>query len=160
MPDREKCTAPPTHTPPTEDQIRHALRVIAKAPPAVFIAEHALRARFSAAISLVAQAVVIFDEVRASGDQETLEAEGRLGDADLTGHGWEAGDDLRSLLPRWSSMLDDWHETRDIHVSAFRTAIEEDDSLGVEHYVAVAAAIAARWPSHSLRRPAGEGGEQ
>lgn len=152
MADRGKCTAPPPHTPPTEDQVRHALAVIAKAPPAVLIAEHPLRARFSAAIALVAQAVVIFDEVRASGDQNALKAEGRLGDADLTGHAWEAGDDLRDLLPRWSSMLTDWHDTRDMHVSAFRTAIEEEDSEGVEHYVAVAAAIEARWPSRRPRR--------
>jgi hypothetical protein len=152
MPERRKKSTPPPHTPPTEDQARHALAVIAKAPPAVLIAEHPLRARFSAAIALVAQAVVIFDEVRASGDQNALEAEGRLGDADLTGHAWEAGDDLRSLLPRWSSMLDDWHDTRDLHLSAFRTAIEEEDSVGVEHYIAAAAAIEARWPSHRVRR--------
>lgn len=150
MPDREQSNAPP---PPTENQVRHALAVIAKAPPAVFIAEHALRARFSAAIALVAQAVVILDEVHASGDQHALEAEGRLGDADLTGHAWEAADDLRSLLPRWSSMLNDWHDTRDVHLSAFRTSIAEEDSTEVENYIAAAAAIEARWPSHSRRRP-------
>lgn len=142
-----------------EDQVRHALAVIAKAPPAVFVAEHAHRARFSAALALVAQAITIFDEVHATGDQDELEAEGRLGDADLTGHAWEAADDLRSLMPKWSRVLTDWHETRDVNLSAFRTAIAEEDSSGVEHYVAVAAAIAARWPSHS-RRPATEGGEQ
>jgi hypothetical protein len=49
-------------------------------------------------------------------------------------------------------MLDDWHDTRDLHLSAFRTAIEEEDSVGVEHYIAAAAAIEARWPSHRVRR--------
>jgi hypothetical protein len=152
MPQRKRKSTPPTPTPPTDDQVRHALAVIAKAPPAVFIAEHPLRARFSAAIALVAQAVVILDEVRASGEQDALETEGRLGDADLTGHAWEAADDLRSLLPRWSSMLNDWHETRDVHVSAFRTALADSDSTSIAHYLAVAVAIEAEWPDHLRQR--------
>lgn len=126
MPDREKSTAPP---PPTEAQVRHALAVIAKAPPAVFIAEHALRARFSAALALMAQAVVVFDEVRATGEQDTLEAEGRLGDADLIGRAWEVADDLRSELAKWSRAVTDWHEVREVNLSAFRTAIAESDSM-------------------------------
>jgi hypothetical protein len=142
-----------------EDQVRHALAVIAKAPPAVFIAKHALRSRFSAALALVAQAITVFDEVRATGDQKDLEADGRLGDADLTGRAWEAADDLRGDLAQWSRVLTDWHEVREVSLSAFRTAVADSDSSSVEHYVAVAGAIEARWPSHS-RRPATEGGEQ
>lgn len=151
MPQRKRKSTASTPTPPTEESVRHALDVIAKAPPAVFVAEHALRARFSAALALVAQAIVILDEVHASGDQHALEADGRLGDADLTGHAWEAADDLRSLLPRWSQMLTDWHEVRDVHLSAFRTDIEEEDAAGVEHYLSVAAAIAARWPTRRAK---------
>lgn len=151
MPQRtRKSTASPP--PPTEDQVRHALAVIGKAPPAVLIPEHALRSRFSVALALVAQAVTVFDEVRASGDQDALEAEGRLGDADLIGHAWEAGDDLRGDLAKWSRALTDWHEVRETALLAFRGAIADADADSIKHHLAVAAAIEARWPTRRAPR--------
>ena len=128
-----------------DQQAAAALDRLKSAPPAVFAASGERQARWSAAVAHLAQAIAIFAEVAVSGDADALEADGRLGDANLVTCAQEAVSDMRADFAilagagseRRLSWVDVWQEMVDgLH----------DGAAGQQRLVTIAEAVERRFP--------------
>lgn len=127
-----------------EQQAKQALAVVNAAPTGVFIPSAERLARWSAGISLLAQAVAVFAEVAVSGDADALEDEALLGDSALVLQAEEAAASLRGDLGEFAGfdgrafMESTWE---DMASGAF------DGEDGQRRLVAIAAKVAERFPA-------------
>lgn len=126
-----------------EDQARTALAAIKAAPRGAFTATEERRARWSAAVSLLAQAVAVFAEVAASGDYEALEVKGLLGDSALVSEASAAAHDLRDDLARLAAFD---AEKSILGPYGDMSSGEYAGAAGQRRLVTIAAAVEERFP--------------
>lgn len=127
-----------------KQQARAALAIIKAAPLGVFVPSGERLARWSAGVSLLAQAVAVIAEVSVSGDADALESKGLLGDAALVIQAEEAASGLRGDLGQFAAfdarhfLAGTWGD-----MASGTYAGEE----GQRQLIAIAAAIEERFPT-------------